>query len=176
MPTGTSRKVGDKIGRLEIIDFAVPNKCGAKQYLCKCNCGKIELKGSSNIKRAEKLDTGCSDCGKSLKSLRKQTHGDTTVEKSDIYNKWSRMRHRCNNSNATQYKWYGGKGVKVCDEWQDYLTFKKWCLENGYEEGLTIDRIDSSGNYEPSNCRFITHSENSRLARLTDKRYSNVSL
>ena len=68
----------------------------------------------------------------------------------------------CERSSATQFKWYGAKGIKVCDEWDDFLKFKTWALNNGYEENLTIDRIDPAKNYEPSNCRWITREENSK--------------
>lgn len=77
------------------------------------------------------------------------------------------MRARCYNPNATGYANYGGKGITICDEWQeDFIEFKIWALSNGYEQDLTIDRIDSDKNYEPSNCRWITKSENSRLASI----------
>jgi hypothetical protein len=79
-----------------------------------------------------------------------------------LYSIWKGMNKRCNNPNAVDYKWYGGKGVKVCDEWKDYLKFREWSLEHGYIIGLTIDRIDNSKGYEPSNCQWLTQSENSK--------------
>lgn len=79
-----------------------------------------------------------------------------------LYSIWKGMNKRCNNPNAVDYKWYGGKGVKVCEEWKDYLKFREWSLEHGYRIGLTIDRIDNSKGYEPSNCQWLTQSENSK--------------
>ena len=66
------------------------------------------------------------------------------------------MKQRCFNPKDRNYHNYGGRGITVCDEWLDYLTFKKWCDENGYEQGLSIDRINNDGNYEPGNCRWVT--------------------
>jgi hypothetical protein len=86
------------------------------------------------------------------------THGETNTR---LYVIWLAMRRRCGNPNSHNYKYYGGKGVRVCDEWNsNYENFRDWARENGYEDNLTIDRIDSDGNYEPSNCRFITAIQN----------------
>lgn len=77
-----------------------------------------------------------------------------------IYIIWRAMRQRCNNPHTINYKNYGGKGVRVCDEWNnDFMSFYNWSVENGYNDTLTIDRINASGNYEPSNCRWITQKE-----------------
>lgn len=72
------------------------------------------------------------------------------------------MRNRCKNPNDLSYARYGGKGVNFCDEWNDFSNFYKWACENGYKEGLTIDRINPRGNYEPSNCRWATQLEQQR--------------
>ena len=72
------------------------------------------------------------------------------------------MKQRCSNKNNTVYHCYGGRGIKVCKEWQEYLPFKKWSLENGYKDNLQIDRINNDGDYAPDNCRWITITEQSR--------------
>lgn len=76
-----------------------------------------------------------------------------------LYAIWQTMKQRCANPNCRGYKWYGAKGIKVCDEWLDVTSFCEWAWSHGYEEGLTIDRKDHAGNYEPSNCRWISMSK-----------------
>jgi hypothetical protein len=79
---------------------------------------------------------------------------------------WQGMRNRCNNPKVENYCDYGGRGIKVCDKWQhSSYSFIRWAIDNGYKEGLQLDRIDVNGNYEPSNCRFITPRENAQNKR-----------
>lgn len=75
------------------------------------------------------------------------------------------MRQRCQNPNNKDYKYYGNRGVVVCDEWNEYVNFKNWALSNGYKESLTLDRIDTYGNYCPENCRWISIQEQQRNRR-----------
>lgn len=78
---------------------------------------------------------------------------------------WSGMKERCKNRNAENYKWYGGDGITVCDEWNEFANFYNWAIRNGWEDGLSIDRIDGTKGYSPENCRFITHKEQCRNRR-----------
>lgn len=78
---------------------------------------------------------------------------------SRLYQIWNSMRQRCENPNAISYKYYGKKGVCVCDEWKNFKNFCAWALNNGYADNLTIDRKDSNGNYEPNNCKWATNKE-----------------
>lgn len=80
-----------------------------------------------------------------------------------IYREWCHMKERCNSVKHKSYKHYGGKGIKVCEEWQkDFIPFYEWSMNNGYRDNLTLDRIDVDGNYEPNNCRWITNLEQQR--------------
>jgi hypothetical protein len=81
-----------------------------------------------------------------------------------LYRVWSGMKYRCNTIRVSGENWHG-RGIKVCDEWQTFIPFYEWAINNGYQKGLTIDRINNDGNYEPSNCRFATYSEQNKNKR-----------
>ena len=100
------------------------------------------------------------------KSARGYKHGGYMRNKK-LYSVWITMLHRCENTKRLKFKDYGKRGISVCQEWHDANVFMDWAYENGYQEGLQIDRIDVSGNYEPSNCRWVTPKENSRNKRNT---------
>jgi predicted XRE-type DNA-binding protein len=101
--------------------------------------------------------------GKQANTCGCKRHGDY---KTILYKRYTGMKYRCYKETSSDYKNYGARGIKVCNEWRNsYITFKKWALANGYRDNLTIDRIDNDGNYEPNNCRFITIKENSRNKR-----------
>lgn len=96
---------------------------------------------------------------KNIKKIKKRsiTHGKTDTK---LYNVWYTMRKRCSLKTVKAYKNYGSRGIKVCDDWENnFASFYNWAISNGYKEGLSIDRIDVDGNYEPNNCRWITKAE-----------------
>jgi len=86
-------------------------------------------------------------------------HNETNTR---LYKTWSNMKDRCLNSNDKGFKYYGGRGIVVCNEWLEFIQFRDWALNNGYKENLVIDRENPDGNYEPSNCRFLSVLESLR--------------
>ena len=101
------------------------------------------------------------------------THGKSSTK---LYKKWEDLKSRCLNKNNRNFHNYGGRGITVCIEWlKDYMNFYNWAVLNGYTEGLQIDRINNDGNYEPNNCRFITHAENNRNKQATILNWDKVT-
>lgn len=93
-------------------------------------------------------------------------HGETNTK---LFRVWSHMKERCERKNHQYYKDYGGRGISVCEEWKEFIPFKKWAEENGYSDGLTIDRIDNNGNYCPTNCRWV-----SQIVQHNNKRSNRI--
>lgn len=86
-------------------------------------------------------------------------------KKDSLYNRWIMMRNRCYNESAEDYEYYGGRGIKICAEWDDYENFRNWAMANGYNRKLQIDRIDTDGDYEPTNCRWVSQYINEQNRR-----------
>ena len=143
---------GQKFGAWTVIKRMPSSKSGATKWLCKCDCGSEKEVFASNLKRGLTVSCGCKK--NEMQSEKAKTHGMTNTR---IYRLYRNIKNRCYNTKKDNYKWYGGQGIKMCDEWRDsFECFYKWAKENGYTDNLTLDRIDSKGNYEPSNCRWIT--------------------
>lgn len=144
---------GKTFGKLTVID-SDKDKFGNKVWLCRCECGKEIYTTTHKLTSGHTKSCGCYRTAKTIE--RSRTHGQS---KTPLYHVWKNMRQRCENPRAKAYPRYGGRGIVVCTEWQDYKTFQNWAMNNGYAKNLTIDRIDVNGNYEPANCRFITIQE-----------------
>lgn len=156
--------VGKRFGRLTVIQEI---KEGRKIVfcLCLCDCGKIKKVRVASIKSGQTKSCGCLvvEKAKEIQSRCFYKHGLT---KTRIHKIWTQIKQRCFNKKAPFYKNYGGRGICMYAEWKNnFLLFYDWALKNGYQDNLTIDRIDVNGNYEPSNCRWITMLEQTKNTR-----------
>jgi hypothetical protein len=139
-------------GRWFVIERA-PDKGKAVMWRCRCYCGREKIVHGTSLKSG--ASTMCRHC--SNLSRKPRSHGLTHHP---LYRIWQRIKGSTTNPNHQDYEWYGGKGVRVCEEWfNDFMNFYEWSLTNGYQQGLTIDRIDVNGDYDPSNCRWVTFEE-----------------
>ena len=152
---------GQRFGRLTVIKFHHSDEKD-RYWECKCDCGNIILCTTRRLRSNNTKSCGCLQKETASKNSKESAKygGESSSQYQRLFRIYRAMIHRCYNKNDSCYNYYGGRGVSVCDEWKnDYFTFKKWALDNGYNDKLTIDRLDHNGNYEPNNCKWATWTE-----------------
>lgn len=160
--------IGNKYGRLTVIGLDESKQTRKTFWICECECGNVVSIRSDRLISGNTHSCGCykreSDRRnvQNVPAYKKFKEQGIKVGGTRLYGIWQNMKARCYNKNNARYSSYGGRGVKVCEEWlNDYMAFYKWAMESGYEDNLTIDRINVNGNYAPNNCRWATNVQQS---------------
>lgn len=150
-------------GRLLVLE-ELPRKGQHRYWLCKCECGKIREVGQSNLRSGKSTSCGCyaTELAGSTYKSKFEKHGD---HKTRLYGIHRSMLNRCTKEWDCNYSRYGAIGIQVVPEWLDYETFKEWALAEGYDDTLTLDRLDSTSHYSPNNCRWATYETQTRNRR-----------
>lgn len=143
--------------KLKVIKRRGEASNGIVKWWCVCECGNKTTVMGSHLRSGHTTSCGC---------VGRETNLQHGLSKHPLHRVWSTMKNRCYNASAHNYKWYGAKGISVCNKWRkDFKEFYDWAMLNGYEQGLTIDRIKNSQGYCPRNCRFITRPANTSRNR-----------
>lgn len=145
---------GKRFGRLTVLKFSGTDTGGRTKWLCRCDCGNEKIIDGYKIRSGNTQSCGCYQA--EMRGKSKITHGMTN---SRLYSIWCGMKARCTNPKNPEYGQYGGRGIKICSEWQQFENFAVWAFSNGYSDELSIDRINVNGNYSPQNCRWATSFE-----------------
>lgn len=146
---------GQRFGRLTVIEFAGKDSAHHSRWLCQCSCGNKKIVNRSNLVLGKILSCGC--LRREQASQLNRTHGQSDTR---LYSIYCNMISRTENPNASAYDCYGGRGIKICAEWRNnFGAFRDWSLSNGYNNNLSIDRIDNDLGYVPSNCRWVPTNE-----------------
>lgn len=166
MPSGESKRnaslarVGMVIGGTELLQFLGATKQRLALYKCRCFCGAEFDSTYRSLERSKTKSCGCAVRARMSEVMSKHGYAKRNAFNPPEYEVWKAMRQRCNNKNNKAFGWYGAKGIVVCARWNDFAVFLH---DMGQRPSAKhdIDRIDSSGNYEPQNCRWLTRKENS---------------
>ncbi|HHY74261.1 MAG TPA: hypothetical protein GX497_13765 [Bacillus bacterium] len=167
---GFQNLIGQVFGRLTVLSKVEGYKKDRKSYwMCVCECGNEKVVRADSLKSQKTTSCGCYNVDSHKK------HGQFNTS---LYHKWEAMKSRCYNPNNIKYDIYGGRGIKVCNEWiESFNNFYEWSLLSEYEEHIqkygrkntTLDRINCDGNYEPNNCRWATIKEQNKNRNLNRK-------
>lgn len=162
------QRIGEKFGKLTIVGYDKTKY----DYICKCECGKVVHRDYTVLRKGTSISCGCATVSQKYSDLKK----DKRYKR--LYKIYYNMKTRCYNKKCSNYNYYGGKGIKICEEWsgsEGFRNFFNWAINNGYEviensynNLMSIDRIDSTKDYSPENCRWMTMEENiSRSGKCT---------
>ncbi len=159
-----TQSIGQKFGRLTIIKVIPKHKTNNRcQFLCECDCGQIVVVNKHDLKNNNTRSCGCLKKELLIKRSTKHGHSRRKIE-SNAYRSWRAIRQRCDNPNCAEYKNYGGRGISICEQWNNFLYFIK-DMGNPPTNKHQINRIDNNGNYCKDNCRWSTPKEQSRNTR-----------
>ena len=156
---------GNRYGKLTVVCRAENAPKGISRWECKCDCGKVVIVRGNNLRSGAVKSCGCLIKDK---NANRATHN---MSQTRLYRTWAGIKARCYYTSQPAYKSYGARGIKMCDEWlHSFDAFAKWALSNGYQDDLTIERIDNDKGYNPDNCKWIG------LGEQANNRHSNIKI
>lgn len=155
---------GKQYGRLTVIKLNGKDKHNNAMWECKCSCGNNIIIRGATLRNGRARSCGC--LHRELTKLLAKNNITHNKSNTRLYRIWQNMKSRCYYKQNNRYKDYGERGIVVCDEWKNnFKSFYNWSIKNGYNENLTIDRLDVNGNYTPTNCRWATNEQQAKNKR-----------